>query len=693
MVQIMPRKVLPTIKTSLPVVCRMAMILMLTVSSALFAEETQRTETVYYRFPPALVNDEDTLVQTIQGLPENAQFEVVQGTGVFALLTPSAQLRVVNRQLTLTVAFRPLAKGLFQSDILLRQLPLPSKDTLRLRCSGTGYQIQRDEIRDFGDVIVGDEDTIVVLARAGLASNEKWQIQPSTLPQPFALDPPNGPIRRNDTLAFRFLFAPQRTGSFEQRVLLQRMNNSVDVETIQVTLRGNGIRFPIFDTLRFGKVLTADTLFKSKIFRKPGIKPEYEVVHKPKLPFDVHLNANDKPTPRPPDSAMVAASFKPVQPGVYVDSLVIYRKPFFGAAVIDTISIIFTGEAVSQPDRKEVSFTNVSVGDSLSQLTSIQIPLQTGAVQFAYDLVQSDAGPARGKVATVNANEVSLRFDCVPTSYAASQTQRFILNRRSDGKAVDSTIVAVTTTMIRKPIRLTVTVDTAQGKIGDTLAITVRYKADDRITEPVTISRMTLRLGYNPTLWVPLPDATIHTVIENDSVFVVQESGDVPLATNSTSGVLSTIRGLVTMGDADQCPLPLSIVALESNDFAVSAAAEPGYLVVSNVWQYGNGSKRFVNPIQGLLTLVANPNPIQSSSTLTATNVPGDTGRLTIVDALGQIHADLTADLQSGKRSWTVSKTSGSDVTLLSGSYYARLIVYGINGDQIYSVTRLLIVE
>ena len=657
------------------------------------ADETQRTQTTFFRFVPTLVNDKEQMVQSIVGIPEGTRFELVPHSGAFTLTTPVPQLKVTNNQLTLTVEFKPSSVGQFQEDILLRKLPLPSTDTLRLRCTGTGYQIRRSELREFGNVIIGDQDTVYVLARVGLTSNEKWSVVPNPLTAPFSMDPPGAPIRRGDTLAFRFLFTPQLPKPFETTLRIQRMNDNNVVEAIEVTLRGNGVRMPIQDTVRFGTLLAADTVMRTKIFRKPGIKPDYEVVYMPKAPFKLHLSSNNRPTPVPPDSASVSATFAPTKPGTFTDSVVIHRRGFLGGDVIDTVTVVFTGAAVEQKKTEQLTFDNLSAGDTAVQTLSVVLPMLAENVAFTYNLVRADLGAVQGKLDPIAGLEIPIRFVCTPLTFVPTQQQRFVLQRLRDSRVVDSTTIVVTTSMLRKVVHATIIADTVQGNIGDTVNLTLRCLVTAGTADRIDINALVVRLGYNPTIWVPVETSNVRTVLVDDTAYCDVALNNIVVGSNAQNSIIGTVKGVVAMGDASQCQLSVYVVSAESSGNEITTSSKPGLLVVKNVWQFANGQNRFVNPIQGLLTLEVSPNPVSVQSTLTATNVPASKGRLIIVDALGQMQADLTESLRSGKHSWMVAKAAGADVTLPTGTYYARLLVSGIGDNEIYSVTRLLVVE
>jgi hypothetical protein len=87
------------------------------------------------------------------------------------------------------------------------------------------------------------------------------------------------------------------------------------------------------------------------------------------------------------------------------------------------------------------------------------------------------------------------------------------------------------------------------------------------------------------------------------------------------------------------------------------------------------------------------PNPVVANGTLRVTDVPSGEGALQIVDAMGQIVADLTSDLRAGITSWSISTGEGGVLSLGPGTYYARLLVQGSSPDALNSLVRLFVVQ
>lgn len=652
-------------------------------------------QTVFFRFMPTLVNDVEHLRQDVHDLPEGTTFEQVAHTGVFKLANTPAELTVVNGILSLRAEFAPTDALTYQEDILLLRKPISLRDTLRLRMTGTGYRINRKEVRDFGNVVIGSADTAFVLARAGLSGNaERWEIVPAILPLPFVLDPPTQPIKRNDTLVFRFLFTPKRAGSYSETVMLRRMSNETMVETIEVQLKGNGVRIPRLDTVKLGAILVGDTTSRSKTFKVFGFKPDYRVAYKPRLPFKLLVALPDRPNPKPPDSAMIGVSFSPTSAGTFIDSVVFERLGPGASEIFDTVSFVLVGQALAQEKQQTVLFDSVHAGDTVTKAIEVALPTVPQNVEFTYRLEQIDGGPVKGMIDVAKPTHIPVTFVCKPMAFVPTQTQRFMLHRIADGKTVDSTKILVTTNMATRPLHITIAADTVQARIGDSVDISISYTITPAAQEAYQLVNVALHVGYDPTIFVARTNDTVSVVLNNDSAFAEIKTTNITIPAGSSSGTLALLRGVATMGTADGCTLTLRLLeATTVNQTPVISEENNGRLQITNVWHYPDGSSRYVNSLEGMLTLEVSPNPVATQSTLTVTNVPQGSGRLVIADVLGKVHADVTQQLREGTTMWTLANGSGAAINLGPGTYYARLDVYGINGSEIYSVSRLFVVQ
>ncbi len=656
-----------------------------------YAEDVQRLRTVFFNFPPTLLNDAEQKTEVVTGLTEGAQYQV-QGLvqPPFRLVTQSADLVVRNRQLVITAEFRPLSEGMFTTDVFLIRQPVTIGDTIRLRMNGTGYSISRQEIRDFGRVLVGTTDSLIVIARTNLANNERWRYDPPTLPPPFEVRPTNGPFIRNDTAFFQFRFSPQAIGKFADTLTIVRLSGAQAVEEIVVILRGTGVPFVLRDTVDLGTILTGDTVARTRTFKPPVVRPEYSVHHKPSPPFYVYLDKDGKPIPTPTDSMMVGCAFKPTTPGKYADSVVLYRMSQT-LDVVDTVTFHLRGAAERQQTEASAEFSNMMVDSIATQNLGVLIPLESN-IPFTYRVVPTNASPVQGTVGTVGNASVQIALTCAPTVYQQRTEQTLIVQRLAGDVVVDSTTITVTTTMVPRPVRLFLWADTTEARIGDPASIVVRMQTIGVVDAPVEVGTMTLRLGYNPTLFVPEPAVGVERNVDADSAHVVATAENV-LIEGNTSITLATVAGVVTMGDADRCVLNLGVDVDQPGMSIIQPTVANGLLVLSNAWRYSGGGGRYVNSLQGQLTLDIDPNPVVSQSVLRVRNAPTGAGRLIIVDAVGHVVSDLTADLRSGIREWTIGKSGGSAVALGAGTYYARVTATGTNDTELYSVTRLFIVQ
>jgi hypothetical protein len=655
------------------------------------AQEVQRTRTTYINFPPTLLNDADTLEGVVRGLNNGDRFVVLrQATPPFIPVMPQ-NLVVSNGELRLAYAFQPKTPGLQISVVKLIRTPVNVGDTIVFRLAGEGYEINRVEDRDFGRVAVDAMSTRAVLARRGLAANEDWKVSVLPMGSPFSVS--SSPIFRNDTAVFVCTFAPKKLGLFRDTAYITRVGPGGPTETISVRMVGLAVPFILRDTIEFGKLLIGDTTNKERKFKPPVPKGDYRVDHRPGPPFAVYLDENDLPIPVVgQDSLMIGAAFRPTAKGDFLDSIVIIRftvaqeKP-------DTITYFFHGSAVTMPQREQVDFTGLTIGAEQQTDVTVTLPVEAN-VDFAYELVQITTTPATGKLVGSDSRQITAQFTAKPTVYAASTVQTFALLRLRDSRAVDSTVITVTTTMVPRPVNLTLKVDSVQARIGDVVQIPVRLQADGPIDAPLQISQMVLHMGYNPTLIAPSSGPGQEVRFDADSARVEITLENVLISNDRNADALFQVTGTVVMGDAEACSLPISVASVQPQLADVARiTTQPGHLLLTNAWRYADGGGRYVNSIQGLLTLDVDPNPVSTTATMRVSNVPPAAGRLVVVDATGQLVADLTQELRSGTTAWTISRSSGSRLVLVSGTYYARLAVYGAANDELLSVTRLFIVE
>lgn len=161
------------------------------------------------------------------------------------------------------------------------------------------------------------------------------------------------------------------------------------------------------------------------------------------------------------------------------------------------------------------------------------------------------------------------------------------------------------------------------------------------------------------------------------------------------SGVIAaTIRFVVALGDNDASPLDLRNASYTLSGGTVKGLTDIATTVnITNVWRYQDGRPRLANPLQGVLVLDVDPNPVATTSTMRVRNLPTNGVNLIIVDAAGVVAADLTSQLRSGARDFTVASSGSADVVLPRGNYFARLAVESELGGTLLSVVRIFIVQ
>lgn len=662
-------------------------------ASKVLADEVQRLRTVFITFPPTLVNDTEVQTEIVRGVTDGAQYQPLpHPQSPFRLSTGTNIITARNGELVLTALFKPEEAGQVSQDIFLVRLPVTSADTIRLRLTGLGYSLERMEYRFFGQVHIGDSASTFVRARSGLARDESWRFVPEQLPPPFYQYLPGPPTQVRDTAFFLFTFKPEYPGPFRDTSYIQRLSGSDVVETIMVILHGVGINESRIENLDFGTLLTGDTTARIRVLQTPVARSNYQLLYRPAEPFRLYVNAEGKPIPVPPDSILVGAAFKPTHSGVFKDSIVIVRmsaqqKP------VDTITVYLFGTSVTQTPRLQAAFSGLNVLDSAEQQVFVEFPVQP-SISFEYAIHSETQEPARVSMGSVVTKGIPLTVTATPRTYTPSATQTFVIRRLHAGAIVDSTILSVVTSMRPRPIAVVLAADTVQGNIGDTVTVTLRCFSDDTLDTLVTITDFDATIGYNPTVFAPIPDDQ-HTVsFSLDSASINIRRSDVIMEPGSAETTVATIRGIIAMGDASATTLAVSSEPSGVKpDIIRTWTNASGRIDVLNVWSYGNGTPRYVNPLKGALSVTIVPNPVVNRSVLRIENVQEEKGRVVISTITGQRIADLTPSVRSGVREWTVGSGSGSDVVLPRGTYFVNLTMTGVSGTEIFSVTRQFIVE
>ncbi|MBI2794929.1 MAG: hypothetical protein HYX66_09820 [Ignavibacteria bacterium] len=665
------------------------------------AQEPQRFRTYFLDFQPISVGDTAAKDLVIDGFMGPGNYAVQKPLVLpFTLLTQQQDLVIRNGQLRIRVRFTPVAKGSFLTDLILIGLQgIPqTSDTLRIRTTGTSYFVARNVLIDFGRVYTGLVRLDSIRIRPESQSEGMWFIEPPGKPDaPFFLLSIGANATPSDDSAFAvFRFAPAKEGLFRDTLRAIRRHQGISLDTITVYLIGRGVDLDTTIRLSFGSVLTGDSVYRRRVFIQPPTHI-YEIEYKPddRSPFNV-FKENINQT----DSIAAIISFTPQKEQLYKDSVVLRRVRIGTAGVFDRIVIWLDGSGAVMQKEARVTFSGVRVNDVVEDTLELLLDPKPISAPFSYKLDKYLSGYITGSVSSPigssKANEIRVTFTAAPKTFA-NTSEKFVLYRMSkSGNVFDSTAISVATTMAARPIQLSLKVeeDTLRMRIGETAMLRIILSVDGEADKPLELVSITGRISYNPTVVVPKLTDNVRRVIDGDKVYIEFTSALESVVVNNEGNVVAEMELMAVIGDTDRTRIQLDGWSVVSSDKTYEVENLTGGMVlITNPWRYSNGNSRFVNSLQGALKLDINPNPIVSSGVMRIDNVTSGVGELTIVDVNGTLIADLTQQLRTGTREFELNKGAGSGVVLSPGSYYARLLVRGIDGSSINSVVRLLIVQ
>ncbi len=560
----------------------------------------QPVRSVRLDFPPLALGLSDEREVRIENLPKSVGYVIVDTCDApFRVTTPVKDLVSNNGELRIRIAFLPTQPGLFRDELLLEPRPpaLPTGERIRIRISGTGFRIELIERLSFGDVITGDSVRKLFLIRPNTIRDVRWSMMPVPT-TPFSTPDATAPFRGNqDSVGFRFAYAPTSAG--------------------RVT----------------------DTVGLIRTFVQTG-------------------------------------------------------EP------LDTIRVILDGNAVSMQDSAEVLFRDLTSGMTVTADLSVQLPASPVTREFSYTLVpRTSSGVVTGVVKDPKSASRSMLITCSFTARprtATSVREQFVLRRlRTDGRVIDSTIITAVVIMLPQPTVFSArySSDTLVHRIGDTVSFEIVAASDTPLDQPVTLSEMIAECAINSTVIVPIRTDRVSVITRDDRTYV-RITQPAPTTITASGDVLLRWSGIVVLGDANHSPLALEpITATSGNGRRITIEATSAVLRVANVWTMPDGSQRLVNPRPSQLRLTVAPNPISDAGTITVANVPSGEGRLEIIDSRGIIVSDLTEQLRSGRRNFSVAAGGTADVTLQPGVYYVRLTAQLSPSEQLSSVVRSIVIR
>ncbi len=609
-------------------------------------------------------------------------------------------LFIRRESIWLDIRFQPIFVGQREGVMRLVRDGDPSdRDTIIIRFVGQALTYSRTEVRDLGEIQTGDTSHCDVRFPSNMADQESWKIIGLDNSK-FTTSTPLGPnIEQGNTAAFHFACAPLRSGPVEDTVLLERSLGTFVLDTITVILKAQATDLNVRAVIDYQTIVTGDSAATEIVF--PAATPgnsRYRLIHRPTRPF-VSLMIGNEPSPEPPNQAKIGIAFVPVVKTDYADSIVIARSNL-NDEILDTIKIVVIGKGGGLPEVVVGSLDNVII----DQESSLQVDAVLGGkpqtTQFEYTLAPLSQGPISGTISSpvgASLNQViTCDFVTRPTTFFDA-TQQWVLRRVSSatGKLWDTSLVNIRQNMKARPVNYRIAFGSSElrHRIGDTVEVNLLLITDDPIDVPMSVYSISGSVTYNPTVVVPLTGIGVERVIIDDQPRIqFRYVGPTPISTSIT--VVGTLRFVVVMGDTDRTKLDMQRVEIVRGSVdPEEIPSSDAELIVTNVWRYSGSAGRFVNPMVGPLVMDVDPNPITSEGVLRVRNVPPGAGNLQIIDASGQIIADLTKDLRAGTTSWSISTGEGGILSLSPGSYYVRLMAQGDGPHSINSLVRLFVVQ
>jgi hypothetical protein len=249
-------------------------------------------------------------------------------------------------------------------------------------------------------------------------------------------------------------------------------------------------------------------------------------------------------------------------------------------------------------------------------------------------------------------DSILVKFRFIPTTIGnfsdsvIIETQAETLNKRIIGEGMDSQGSAI------------LRIDTIRAKAGELVEVPV-YLRNVKGVKLNTIFHTELR--FNATLLSPTY-ATPKGTVANGERHIAH---DVPWTQSGKEGVLTTLRFIAMLGNADGTPL------FVENSFAiggqVAVAEVPGYFLLTDVCREG-GTRLFNSG--GSVTLFQNrPNPFNAMTVIEYEVIENGPTKLVVMDVYGRnVKTLVDAVIVPGR--YSISFDAGA---LASGTYVAVL--------------------
>ncbi|MEN9281277.1 MAG: hypothetical protein RL594_212 [Bacteroidota bacterium] len=438
---------------------------------------------------------------------------------------------------------------------------------------------------------------------------------------------------------------------------------------------------------------------RERELRIRGLSPggQYVVVSNPKTPFTVTSDPKDLTIRN--DEVRITVLFSPTIPGDYSDEIVLERQPQVGRQNENQIRIRLFATGFLIERTEDLNFGVINVMDSSRRTVLFRSGpgdefvwqyTREPRAPFSSVTIKGPLRPGRDTLAFV--------FTFRPETPGRFADTVGIVRVSRGGQALDTAWMILSGVGRPRPFSMRAELPGApyNVRIGDTLAVDVQLAASGPIDVPENIKQLTFDVSYNPTLLIPIRTEKQTLTVRNGRQVlstVLDGFAGGSLAVDRTT-TIATVRFVVALGDAEFTPLTLESAAYTTTGDVRKTLDDVSTRVnVTNVWRYQDGRSRLVNPLQGVLVLDVDPNPVATVSTMRVRNLPTNGGHLIIADATGLVVADLTQDLRSGARDFTIASSGAADVVVPRGTYLARLAVESELGGTLLSVVRVFVVQ
>lgn len=526
---------------------------------------------------------------------------------------------------------------------------------------------------DFGELIIGTPATRAVFVTEPVTDETQWRfIRGARAPFSVTSDTP---IDVAGSWAFVVGFQPLTKGAFIDTVVIVQMQRRRPVDTIYIALVGSGRSLTQQKEIHFLSTLTGDKQYRSADVYGPAyLAQDYRIDDSLYLPFAIDDTTHVLQS-EPDDSLEITVRFQPLTIGLYSDTLTLIR--WHQQLPLDTLTYIVRGEAVSMRSDTTLVIRDIVVGNVDTTLMFLRLPSGAVSERFQYDVRCEDEAVLRVVVdpsRPTRRSVVTLKIIANPQEYRNRRIECYLRRHSADlSTSWDSTRLDIDLLMKPRPVDFSLTwqADTIFAAVGDTVQLVLQAVTSTPFDEPIEITGYQLDVAYNPTVLIPLGRPGQRRVLDGDTLWWRMDAAQRSVVPVSGRTVLDTVHAVVALGDAPFTRLVTrkGVIGIRASQ-PQSIASDTSVVAVTNIFTYGPGTPRLVNPMQGALRIVITPNPSQGTGTILVAGVTEGIARLDIVDLRGSIVATMDNIDVSTNRSISIA-----DLRLEPGHYFAQCII------------------